>query len=141
VVGCHTALDAPIAEQSQEQKLFNGKPAMPISSVLTASGVVVLLGDLVVPRLAGYCGRAEDRQRLFVAQGEQIIAVQYCKVRFIFLSSKSVDKASTWRYHRRWAGQLSVVSTSLLSSLWFSGVWSSGIGSGTLAFWNEASLA
>ncbi|KAJ5512739.1 hypothetical protein N7463_002291 [Penicillium fimorum] len=45
-------------------------------------------------RLAGSSGRAEDFQRQFVAQGEQIIAVQYRKLGFRFLSSKSVDNAT-----------------------------------------------
>ncbi|GFF43114.1 hypothetical protein IFM46972_07095 [Aspergillus udagawae] len=91
VVGYHTVLDARIAEQSREQKVVDGSLAMPISSALLASGVVVPFGELADPRLAGSSGRAEDLQRQFVAQGEQIIAVQYRKIRFRFLSSKSVD--------------------------------------------------
>lgn len=67
--------------------------AMPISSVLAASGVVPL-GDLVDPRLARSSGTGEDLERHFGGQGEQIIPVQYRKARFWFLSSKSIDKAT-----------------------------------------------
>jgi hypothetical protein len=94
VVGYHTVLDARIAEQSREQKLLDGNLAVPVSSALLASGVVVPFGELVDPRLAGSSGQAEDLQRQFVAQGEQIIAVQYRKVRFRIFSSKSVDNAT-----------------------------------------------
>ncbi|KAJ5662985.1 hypothetical protein N7507_003716 [Penicillium longicatenatum] len=101
VVGYHTVLDARIVEQSREQKLLDGNLAVPVSSALLASGVVVPFGDLADPKLAGSSGRVEDLQRHFVAQGEQIIAVQYRKVRFRFLSSKSVDKA-TLAKEARW---------------------------------------
>ncbi|KAJ5970777.1 uncharacterized protein N7479_000695 [Penicillium vulpinum] len=94
VVGYHTVLDARIAEQAREQKLLDGNLAIPLSSALAASGVAVPFSELPDPRLAGSNGRAEDLQRHFVAQGEQIIAVQYRKVRFRFLSSKSVDTAT-----------------------------------------------
>jgi hypothetical protein len=93
VVGYHTALDARIVEQSREQKGLDGKLVMPISTALATSGVFVPFGDLADPGLAGSGGRAENRQRQFVAQGEQIIAVQYRRVRFRFFSSKGVDKA------------------------------------------------
>jgi hypothetical protein len=101
VVGYHTVLDACIVEQSREQKGLDGKVVMPISTALATSGVVVPFGDLADPGLAGSSGRAEDQQRQFVAQGEQIIAVQYRKVCFRFFSSKSVDKATLAR-EARW---------------------------------------
>ncbi|KAJ5807091.1 hypothetical protein N7474_010683 [Penicillium riverlandense] len=106
VIGYHTVLDARIAEQSRGQKLLDGNLAVPVSSMLLASGVVVPFGDLVDPKLSGSSGRVKDLQRHFVAQGEQIIAVQYRKVRFRFLSSKSVDNATLakearWERHDR----------------------------------------
>jgi hypothetical protein len=90
----HTVVEAHVAEQSREQKLLDGNLAVPASTALImASGVAVPLGDLTNPKLVGTSGRVEDSQRHFVAQGEQIIAVQYRNVRFRFLSSKNVDKA------------------------------------------------
>ncbi|KAF7165777.1 hypothetical protein CNMCM5623_009856 [Aspergillus felis] len=93
VVGYHTASDAHVIEKSMQQKTVDGKVAMPISDILGASGVVVPYADLTDPGLAGSSGRAEERYRQFVARGEQIIAVQYRKIRFKFLSSKNVDNA------------------------------------------------
>lgn len=101
VVGFHTVLDARVGEQSGEERGFGGKLVMPISTALAATGAVVPFGNLADPRLAGNNGRTEYQQRQFVAQGEQIIAVQYRKVRFRFLSSKSVGKA-TLAKETRW---------------------------------------
>jgi hypothetical protein len=94
VVGYHTILNARITEQSREQKLLDGNLVVLISSALAASGVVVPFGHVVDPKLAVSGGHAEGLERHFVAQGEQIIAVQYRKVRFRLLSSNNVDKAS-----------------------------------------------
>jgi hypothetical protein len=101
VVGYHTALDARIVERFQEQKGLDGKLAMPLPTALAASGVVVPCGDIVDPGLVGSRGRAETQQRQFVAQGEQVIAVQYRKVHFRFFFSKNVDKA-TLAKEARW---------------------------------------
>lgn len=58
--------------------------------------IYVVVGYHTVPdaRIAG-------QQRQFVAQGEQIIAVQYRKVRFRLFSSKSVHKATLGK-ETRW---------------------------------------
>ncbi|KAJ5560185.1 hypothetical protein N7513_002584 [Penicillium frequentans] len=93
VVGYHTALDARIVEQSQKQNALQGNLQIPITNVLATSGIIVPLGDLPDPKLAGSGGHAEDQRRQFVAKGEQVVAVQYRKIRFNFFSSKSVDKA------------------------------------------------
>ncbi|KAF7172190.1 hypothetical protein CNMCM5623_004430 [Aspergillus felis] len=94
VVGFHTILDAHIVEQSGEQSNSGGKLVVPITTALAASGVFIQPAIPVDPGLSGMRGRAEDQQRHFVAQGEQIVAVQYRKVRFKFFSSKDIDKAT-----------------------------------------------
>jgi hypothetical protein len=93
VIGYHTTLDARIVEQSQKQNVLEGKLQVPVTSALAASGVVMPVGDLPDPKLAGSGGQAEDQKRQFVAKGEQVVAVQYRRLRFRFFSSKSVDKA------------------------------------------------
>lgn len=80
---------------------FGWKAGDAIVECIGASDIVVQCGDLVDHGLTGSGGRAEDQQRQFVAQGEKIIAVQYRKVSFKFLSSKSVDKA-TLAKEARW---------------------------------------
>jgi hypothetical protein len=94
VVGYHTILDAHITEQSDEERRFGGKLEVPISTALAATGVVAPLGSLIDPSLANSHARTKEQQRQFVAQGEQIVAVQYRKLRFRLFSSKSIAKAT-----------------------------------------------
>jgi hypothetical protein len=107
VVGYRTITDARIAARTGAQDLSGGKLVMPVSAGLAAAGIVVPLGSLVDPGLAGSVGHTDDQQKFFVAQGEQIIAVQYRKVCFKWFSSKTADKAALakktqWeRYDRR----------------------------------------
>jgi uncharacterized protein YkuJ len=65
---------------------------MPVSTALAAAGVVIPFGHLADPGLAGSCRHIEDEQRQFIARGEQICAVQYCKVRHGWFSSNKLDK-------------------------------------------------
>jgi hypothetical protein len=88
VVGYHTIIDARVAAHVG-QLVSGGKLVMPVSAVLAATGV-----KLADPGLASSGGHTEDQQRQFVAQGEQIIAVQYRKVCFKWFSSKTADKAT-----------------------------------------------
>jgi hypothetical protein len=69
---------------------------MSVSTALAASGVIPF-GNVVDPGLAGSHGRVENEQRQFMAQGEQICAVQYRKVRHGWLSS---NKTQWERYDR-----------------------------------------
>ncbi|KFZ22972.1 hypothetical protein V502_02551 [Pseudogymnoascus sp. VKM F-4520 (FW-2644)] len=85
VVGYHTVLDARIVEQSGEQRTSGGSLTIPVSTALPSAGVAVLFGGLTDPSLAGSRGRIEDEQRCFVAQGEQIWAVQYHKSEVVSL--------------------------------------------------------
>ncbi len=82
VVGYRTIIDARVAAHTGGQLVSGGKLVMPVSAALAATGVVVPIGNLADPGLASSGGRMEDQQRQFVAQGEQIIAVQYRKVCF-----------------------------------------------------------
>ncbi|ERF73245.1 hypothetical protein EPUS_08796 [Endocarpon pusillum Z07020] len=92
VVGYHTIFDAQIMEQYGGQGTSDGNLGIPVSTALAATGIVVPFGNLVDPGLAGSRGRAEDEQRRFVAQGEQICAVQYRKLRLRWLASSKLDK-------------------------------------------------
>jgi hypothetical protein len=93
VVGYRTITDAHVEARSGAQVMSDGKLVMPISTGLTAAGTVVPLGNLVDAGIAGSAGYSDDQQRFFVAQGEQIVAVQYRKVGFKWFASKTADKA------------------------------------------------
>lgn len=84
MIGCHTALDARIVEQSRQLNDLKENLQIPITSLLNASGVIVPLGDLPDLKLAASGENAEGQQHQFVAKGEQVVAVQYRKIRFHF---------------------------------------------------------
>ena len=79
---------------------------IPVSTALTASGVVVPFTNIADPGLGGFRGHIEDERRRFIAPGEQIYAVQYRKVRWRWFTSNKVDemtlaKKAWWeRYDR-----------------------------------------
>ncbi|KAH8728778.1 hypothetical protein GQ44DRAFT_701969 [Phaeosphaeriaceae sp. PMI808] len=92
VVAYHTLLNTRITEQLQGQSAAGGTLAIPVSTALAASGVVVPFTNAVDPGFGGSRGTMENEQRQFEAPGEQIYAVQYRKVRWTWFSSKKVDK-------------------------------------------------
>lgn len=106
VVAYHTLLNARIIEQLGAQSAAGGNLVIPLSTALTASGVVVPFSNVADPGLGGFRGRIEDEQRQFIAPGEQIYAVQYRKVRCRWFAGNKVDEMTlakkTWweRYDR-----------------------------------------
>lgn len=62
MVGYRTITDARIAARTGAQDLSGGKLVMPVSAGLAAAGVtlVVPLGSLVDPSLAGSVGHTDD---------------------------------------------------------------------------------
>jgi hypothetical protein len=91
VVAYHTLVNARIQEQLGGQSSAGGRLEVPVSTALTASGVIVPF-NMADPGLSGSRGRVEDEQRQFIAPGEQIYAVQYRKVRWRWFSSNKVDE-------------------------------------------------
>jgi len=106
VVAYHTLLDAQIIEQLGGQSAVGGNLAIPVSTTLTASGVVIPFTNVADPGFGGFRGRIEDEKRQFIAPGKQIYAVQYHKVRWRWFASNKVDEMmlakKTWweRYDR-----------------------------------------
>ncbi len=94
VVGYHTMLDAQVVEGAAGAMETSGQLGLPVTEVaLAATGVMVPLGDIADPRVAGNNIKKQGIQRQFVADGEQICAVQYRKVRFKWFSSRNLDAA------------------------------------------------
>jgi len=94
VVGYHTMLDAQVVEGAADALESSGQLGLPVTEVaLAATGVMVPLGDIADPRVAGNNIKKQGIQRQFVANGEQICAVQYRKVRFKWFSSRDLDAA------------------------------------------------
>ncbi|KAF2185926.1 hypothetical protein K469DRAFT_664948 [Zopfia rhizophila CBS 207.26] len=106
IVAYHTLLNARITEQLGGRSAASGNLVIPVSTALTASGVVVPFTNVADPGFGGFHGRVEDEQRRFIAPGEQMCAVQYRKVRWRWFASNKVDamtlaKKAWWeRYDR-----------------------------------------
>ncbi|KAJ5263640.1 hypothetical protein N7478_011245 [Penicillium angulare] len=94
VVGYHTVLNAHVVETSKESNSLGGNLTFPVSAALAATGVVIPLGNLIDPSIGSSHERSKDHRRQSIIQGEQIVAVQYRRIKFKFLSSKSIDKAT-----------------------------------------------
>lgn len=92
VVAYHTLVNARITEQLGGQSVVGGTLAIPVSTALTASGVVIPFTNAVDPGLGGFRGHIEDEQRQFIAPGEQIYAVQYRKVRWRWFARNRADE-------------------------------------------------
>ncbi|KAF2403024.1 hypothetical protein EJ06DRAFT_527996 [Trichodelitschia bisporula] len=92
VVGYHTVLDARIIEQAGEQRAAGGSVVLPVSAALMAVGIAIPLGGLIDPGVAAARGRMENELGQFIAQGEQICAVQYRKVQPRWFSRSKIDK-------------------------------------------------
>lgn len=105
VVGYHTLLNARVMDQRGGQSNSGGKLEGPTSAILAATGVLVPIGNLVDPDVAGSRGRTEDEQRYFEAQGELVCAVQYRKVSFRWFASSKVENITLgktqWKRHDR----------------------------------------
>ena len=87
-------LDAQVVEGAADALESSGQLGLPVTEVaLAATGVMVPLGDIADPRVAGNNIKKQGIQRQFVADGEQICAVQYRKVRFKWFSSRDLDAA------------------------------------------------
>ena len=93
VIGYYTLVDAHIVEQTRGGSAYRVKAVLPVSAALAATGVLVPIGDLADPGVTAYHDRTKDEQRQFIAQGEQICAVQYRKVRHRWFASNKVDNA------------------------------------------------
>lgn len=105
IVAYHTLLDARIREQSADESTAGGSVAIPLSTALSASGVVVPL-NAMDPGFSGIRGHKENDQSQFFAPGEQICAVQYRKVHCKWFASSKVDtvtlaKKSWWETYDR----------------------------------------
>ncbi|KAL8699325.1 MAG: hypothetical protein Q9201_006068 [Fulgogasparrea decipioides] len=111
VVGFHTMLDAQVAEGAAVALESSGQLGLPVTgAALAATGVMVPLSDIADPRVAANKIKEKGIQRRFVADGEQICAVQYRKVRFRWFSSRDLDaalleKGNRWKMYWNIRGQ------------------------------------
>lgn len=94
VVGYYTVTDALVVEQVRNQTGTSGQAVLPLSNALIAAGIPLLFDNIVDPGVSLSHEAESGFGRRYVAQGEQICAVQYRKLRFGWLSSKNLNSAT-----------------------------------------------
>lgn len=99
VVGYHTVTDAQITEAATTGRK-TGTGIQLSSSLLTGTAAPRPLENLSNLRVDHSQDTQHQQTRSFHAPGEQIYAVQYRKVEFKWLSSKSIDKTTLERNNR-----------------------------------------
>lgn len=101
VTGYHTLRNARISERSGGHRYSGGKAVLPVSAALIASGIVAPISGIADPGVKASSGHAQDEHGEFIAEGVQICAVQYRKVRHRWFSRKDVEKMKLAR-DTRW---------------------------------------
>lgn len=99
VIGYHTVTDAQITEEVTSGGKSDGGITL-ASSLITGAPAPAPAGDLLSVRVDSTRDTRRNQTRSFHAPGEQIYAVQYRKVEFKWLSSKSIDKTTLERNNR-----------------------------------------
>jgi hypothetical protein len=89
---------------------FQAKVQLPVSEAASATGAVVMVGNLADPAVTIQRQGDHGLRKQFVAPGEQVYAVQYRKVKFKWYSSRDLDRAalekgSRWMVHGTVRGQ------------------------------------
>ncbi|PTB38642.1 hypothetical protein M441DRAFT_236417 [Trichoderma asperellum CBS 433.97] len=115
IVGYHTLLDARILEGAAAMTESHAKVEVPVTASLAAAGAAVIpLGDIADPKISGLNRQEHSAQRQFVASGEQVVALQYRKVRFKWYSSREMDNAflddNRWKVYWDMRGQEETVN-------------------------------
>lgn len=101
VVGYHTMLDASVVLGANDTAGVSGNVAVPVSTALAASGIVLPAGGMLDPKVSATHQEHRGGQVQFVAPGERVCALQYRKVVFKWFSSRDIDKA-TLEKENRW---------------------------------------
>jgi hypothetical protein len=100
VVGYITMLDARIFESNSSASSSAGEIQAPLEASLAAVGAVIPGGVIGNVGLAGHQTRGQETLRQCTVPGEQICAVQYCKVRFNWFRSSDVQKSKLEKGNR-----------------------------------------
>ncbi|KAJ4350295.1 uncharacterized protein N0V89_008916 [Didymosphaeria variabile] len=91
VIGFHTVTGARIVHESVEGHQLAGEATLPVGLSLAAVGAIAPLGGIFDPTVAGHQKVLDGSKTQFVAPGEQICVLQYCKISCRWLHSKNID--------------------------------------------------
>jgi hypothetical protein len=110
VVGYQTMIDAVALGETIGSADFQAEVQLPVSEAASATGAVVMVGNLADPAVTIQRQGDHGLRKQLVAPGEQVYAVQYRKVKFKWYSSRDLDRAalekgSRWMVHGTVRGQ------------------------------------
>jgi hypothetical protein len=103
IVGFRTFRDPKVAELAASSKSHGVEVQLPVSAVVQANAPGLMLGGVLDPGVSTSRANAVQSARSFDAIGEYVYAIEYCKVRFKWYSSKKVESSSLgqtkWKVH------------------------------------------
>ena len=82
IVGFQTVRDARVSEAAVGHKWRSAGVSAPVGAALASTGALISLGDAIDPSIEPSVHNDATQQRSYVALGEQVIAMQYRRVRF-----------------------------------------------------------
>ena len=99
IVGFQTVQDAHISEAAVNYRGTAAGLKAPVGAALAGSGLLVSMGELADPAIDTSNANSVAQQRSYVAPGDQVIAVQYRRLRFHCYSSRTVTGFTGWHCH------------------------------------------
>ena len=103
IVGFRTFVDPTASESLSKSSTKGGDVQLPASLVVEANVPGLALGGALDPGVTGSNTRAKHGVRSFAIEGEMVYAIQYCKVKFKWYSSRKLETGSLgktrWQVH------------------------------------------
>jgi hypothetical protein len=103
IVGFRTYMNPSAAELGKSSTSLTAEAQVPVSTVVSANLPGVDVGTALDPGVSWGNHRSTTLVRKFHAEGEMVYAVQYCRVKFKWYSSRKIEKSSLgptkWKVH------------------------------------------
>ncbi|KAI7246755.1 hypothetical protein KC343_g6754 [Hortaea werneckii] len=103
IIGYQLVRDARVQGQNVHNKGSSFTVQAPGTAAVAAATGIPLLGDALDPSAGGDSIKRQASQQSFTLPGEQVVAIQYRRIRFRFFSSRHVerkhlDSKTMWKY-------------------------------------------
>lgn len=103
VVGFRGFVDPIASESISKLRVKGGRVQVPASEVVQANIPGLTLGGVLDPGVSASTTTARQNERSFSSDGEMVYAVQYCKVKIKWYSSRKLETSSLgktrWQVH------------------------------------------
>lgn len=103
IIGYQLVRDAQVQGQHVHSKGSSFTVQAPGTAAVAAATGIPLLGDALDPGASGDSVKRQASQQSFTLPGEQVVAIQYRRIRFRFFFSRHVERKhldfrTTWDY-------------------------------------------